>query len=87
MSTEYRVRQENGERYGNREIFMEHARRLRSQAVCEMIGRLIPRPGGVFGRLMAPFAKTMRPELPTIGKARPRGAAEVRLMRTNVSAS
>ena len=101
MSTENRVRLGEQGSYENLEILMAHARQLRSQAVCEMIIRMATRMGGAFGNLVAPLVKTMRPALPTTGNARPEGAAvwesgksprrdagqDVRLMRTNVSAS
>jgi hypothetical protein len=90
MSTEKRVRwEETGRvgRYENLEIFMEDARRLRSQAVCDMAVTLFTRTGTAFGNLTAPLVKKIRPALPTAGEARPGAAAKVRLMRTDVSAS
>jgi hypothetical protein len=90
MSTEKRIRWEEierGWRYENLENFMEDARRIRSQAIRDMIGAFLTRTGRAFGNMTVPLARKMRPELPTAGKARPGAAAEVRLMRTNASAS
>lgn len=87
MSTEKRVRWEGVESYENLEIFMEDAKRLRSQAVGEMIGNFLTLTGRAFGNLTVSLVKKMRPALPTAGEARTGAAAKVPLMRTNVSAS
>ena len=75
MSTETEVRRGKRTRYENLEIFREDAGRLRSEAVCGMIVNLITRLTGVFGNLAAPLVKTMRPALPTTGKAHHQGSA------------
>ena len=61
MGTENRVRWEEQRRYEDLEVFMAHARRLRSQVVCGMIVSLTTRLGGMFGNLAAPLGKTMGP--------------------------
>ena len=87
MSTEKRVRWEGVGSHENLEIFMEDARRLRSQAVCEMIGTFLTQTGRAFGNLTVSLMKKMRPALPAAGEARTGAAAKVRLMKTNVSTS
>jgi hypothetical protein len=87
MSTKNLGQWEGVGSYENLEIFMEDAKRLRSQAVIEMIGTFLTWTGRAFGNLTAPLVKKMQPALPTAGEARPGAAGKVRLMRTDVSAS
>ncbi len=75
MSAEKEIRWGTRARYENLEIFREDAGRLRSEAVCGMIVNLTTRLTGVFGNLMAPLGKTMRPALTTTGNARHQGSA------------
>jgi hypothetical protein len=70
MSTEKRVRWEGVGSYENLEIFMEDARRLRSQAFCEMIGTFLTRTGKAFGNLTVSLWEKMKPALPTTGESR-----------------
>ncbi|MFZ4437071.1 MAG: hypothetical protein ACOYOS_01455 [Syntrophales bacterium] len=66
---------ENEVQWGNLEVYMEDARRRRSEAVGGMIANLLTRLTGVFGNLAASPVQTMGPALPITGKAHHQGSA------------